>query len=647
MAIKPRAESSFGLHFDFHASEDCVIGGTLQEEDIREICQRIRPDFIQIDCKGHPGWASYPTALGNAVPHMVQDTLALWRRVTREEGVALYMHYSGVWDAKYCAEHPEDCVVRADGTLSPHATRTLGSYADRLLIPQLKELAGRYGVDGAWVDGECWGTEIDYHPDTVAAFEKETGISLGGKLPVKRGDAHFEEYLDFNRELFRRYVRYYVDEVHKEYPDFQLASNWAFTDHMPEPVCANVDFLSGDFDPWNSLNVARYAGRVIAQQNRPWDLMAWNFRMQKDDRPEFLPKHPIQTMQEAASVLSLGGGFQNYITQYRDGSPRMEQIRRMKPVADFIRAREAYCFRATPYHEAVLLLSTHNRHREAPTPFPRVGIHRMLGLTSLLCDSGLSLEIACEHTLHDRCHDYRMIVLPEHPIGLGESMIDELISYVEQGGNLLLTGVNTCRLFADRLGYTVEENVAPDRLSWVSLDHEEVGHLIGAHTITAKDAETVVWFGAEERGTDTPGALVLPFGRGKVALLAADIGQQYHVCHQFIYRHIIKALCARLYTPLVRVEHALGTLEVFDTVKNGMLSIQLLNVGGYHLTDAVATEDQISPVVDIELSIELPQAPKALVIQPDGRALPFRWCDGRAYVSIDRLDIHSILQVIE
>ena len=119
------------------------------------------------------------------------------------------------------------------------------------------------------MDGECWGTCLDYHPDTVAAFEKETGISLDGSLPVKPGDPFFEEYREFCRELFRRYVRYYVDEVHREYPDFQIASNWAYTDHMPEPVSSNVDFLSGDFNPGNSFNVARYAGRAIAQQNGP------------------------------------------------------------------------------------------------------------------------------------------------------------------------------------------------------------------------------------------------------------------------------------------------------------------------------------------------------------------------------------------
>ena len=108
--MKTRAESYFGIHCDFHAkpSKNDTIGTNLREEDIREICRTLQPDFIQIDCKGHPGWASYPSEIGNAMPHFVGDPLALWRKVTREEGVALYMHYSGIYDIKYCNEHPDD-----------------------------------------------------------------------------------------------------------------------------------------------------------------------------------------------------------------------------------------------------------------------------------------------------------------------------------------------------------------------------------------------------------------------------------------------------------------------------------------------------------------------------------------------------------
>ena len=146
--MKKRKDSFFGLHFDYHAQPQYGVQGVnLTEADIREICRIHRPDFIQIDCKGHPGWASYPSELGNAMPEFARDTLALWRKVTREEDVALYMHYSGVYDIKYCSEHPEENVMKADGTYQRGAIRTDGKYVDDLLIPQLLELAEQIGAD--------------------------------------------------------------------------------------------------------------------------------------------------------------------------------------------------------------------------------------------------------------------------------------------------------------------------------------------------------------------------------------------------------------------------------------------------------------------------------------------------------------------
>lgn len=94
-----RADSFFGVHFDFHAGMDCnEIGNNLNEDSILAILNIIKPDFIQIDCKGHPGLSSYPTKVGNKAPGFICDPLKIWRSATNKKNVALYMHYSGVYD---------------------------------------------------------------------------------------------------------------------------------------------------------------------------------------------------------------------------------------------------------------------------------------------------------------------------------------------------------------------------------------------------------------------------------------------------------------------------------------------------------------------------------------------------------------------
>ena len=65
--------------------------------------------------------------------------------------------------------------MNADGKPNDRATSVFSPYVDELMIPQLRELAGEYGVDGAWVDGDCWGTTPDYGQTAVREFCKQTG----------------------------------------------------------------------------------------------------------------------------------------------------------------------------------------------------------------------------------------------------------------------------------------------------------------------------------------------------------------------------------------------------------------------------------------------------------------------------------------
>lgn len=67
-----RADSFFGLHYDFHAGEDCKeIGKSVTRGMIRELCRTVKPDYLQCDCKGHRGLSSYPTKVGKLEIHAV------------------------------------------------------------------------------------------------------------------------------------------------------------------------------------------------------------------------------------------------------------------------------------------------------------------------------------------------------------------------------------------------------------------------------------------------------------------------------------------------------------------------------------------------------------------------------------------------
>ena len=587
-AVSDPARRYFGLHFDFHASPDrsggCSIGETLQEEDIRRICRELRPDFLQVDSKGHPGWASFPSRMGNAMPRFTGNPLQVWRQVTREEGVALYAHYSGVFDTRYKTLHPDESAKGPDGKPDKRAVRTNGSYADSLLIPQLCELALDYGLDGTWVDGECWAAAADYDPRTVAGFKKETGLDARIDSSAFRG---------YCRELFRRYLRHYVDSVHACCPDFKVCSNWAFSDEMPEAVCAGVDFLSGDFREEDSMYWARYTGRAICKQHRPWDLMAWSFRRAPGGH---VPKHPVQLMQEAATILSLGGGFQVYVTQKRDGSPRTERVLELKPLADFVHARREWTFGGEPRKQAAVLLSTFDHYESDKGLFSRAGCESVMGLVNILCDAGRSVTLLSEHDLPDAAQ-YPVILVPGLRTGLAPETVDALKEYARSGGSLVLLGAKTAEVFG--------------------------------------------------LGTEIPEAAqgVTPFGQGKLALVPEDLGRAYVSGARYEHRAQLTALLDGMYEPGVKVLRASGLLEVVDMEKDGRRLIQLINAGGAHHNLRVLTEDRIPPLTGIVLEIRTDRRPRAIRLQPEGRRLRFRWKEGVATVEIPSLEIHGTLEI--
>ena len=305
-------------------------------------------------------------------------------------------------------------------------------------------------MDGAWVDGECWASVPDYGAAALQAFREATGIQ---DVPRKPGDPHWFEFLQFNREAFRNYLRHYIAEVKKTNPEFQICSNWAFTDHMPEPVSAPVDFLSGDYSPEDSVNSARLSARYLARQGKPWDLMAWSFTTQhgKDGANQ---KTAVQLQREAAVVLALGGGFQAYFKQKRDGSICDEQMPVMAEVAKFCRARQAICHHATQVPQVALLYSTAAHYRKINGLFAR-DLSPFSGTLQALLESQQSVEVLGEHQLagpHGGVPADRRARM-----GIPRAEVQErTVAYARQGGNLLLIGPAAAALFAAELDVTLE-----------------------------------------------------------------------------------------------------------------------------------------------------------------------------------------------
>ena len=639
-----RADSFLGIHFDFHAGLDCTeVGKNTTRAMVEAIVDQVHPDYLQIDCKGHPGISSYPTKVGHPAPGFVGDPLKIWRQVTAERGVSLFMHYSGVLDYAAVNQHPEWARVTEAGKPDGGAASTFGPYVDQLLIPHLEELSDVYGVDGVWVDGECWAVARDYCDAAIKKFREQTGFN---EIPRKPSDPHWLEWNQFQREAFRQYVRHYVTELHRHNPKFQLASNWAFSEHMPEPVSIDVDFLSGDFSPVNSVNTARFSARCLAPQGKPWDLMAWSFAGSQEPRPQ---KTVPQLEREAAVVLAQGGGFQAYFRQKRDGSIYDWQMKLMAETAKFCRARQEVCHHAVSVPQIALLYSTEAHYRESGSLFQPdgPGITAMKGILHALLDSQYSVDIRSEHHLHGHMKDYPVIVVPEWTY-LDESFCQELVQYAREGGNLLLIGPNTAGLFASELDLD-SASPAPGEMSF-SLEHD--GWLVTEKTFARKVnmGPSAQPFGElhvqdDPRSPSTRAASITQKGLGRIAVVWFNFGERFTDARSATAREFLAALTHELFPhPMVEVTGS-HRVEVALARNNGKLMVNLINTSGPHAESSVLTQDEVTPLGTLDVTLRLPTKPKQIHVEPGNRKVKFAYHEGEARMTLPRLEIHDIIVV--
>ena len=592
-----REDSFLGVHFDFHAGAgDKEIGARTTPEMVQAIIDMIHPDYLQIDCKGHAGYSSYPTEVGNPAPGFVGDPLAVWRKVTADNGVALYLHYSGVWDFRAVELHPEWAVVERDGTLSKTTTSVFGQYVDKLLIPQLKELAGKYGADGVWVDGECWGTAPDYGERAVRMFKEQTGADA----PRTPEDPLWFEWIQFHREAFRNYLRHYTAAVRKEYPEFQICSNWAFTHHMSEPVSAAVDFLSGDYSPSNSVNSARIAARYLANQGMPWDLMAWSFGY--DNGKSLGQKPSAQMMREAAVTLSQGGGFQAYITQNRDGSVNLDKLPPMADAARFARARQKFCHHSVAVPQVAVHLSTFDyQHHPLPGENPWQMFSnftgRAGGILECLLECQYSVDLAGENHLLPDMSRFPLIVVPECET-LSPLFRDDLLKYAREGGSLLVIGEKMSGFFSEASGIALKGSG---------------------------------WFSTA-------------LGDGLIGFIPEGISENYEAGKDAEgIRSKVKGIVKELFAEPVAEVASSPFVDVSVREHNGKLQIHLVNTSGDHRNSPFT--ETIDPVRDIEVSVRTPAKPRAIIRQPYGNSLKFKYKEGKATFHLDALDIYDIIEV--
>ena len=638
----------FGIHYDLHArADDTELGAELTAEHLRERLLRVKPDWIQCDCKGHAGYTSWPTEVGTPSPGIVKDALRIHRDVTRELDIKLGMHYSGVWDTRALELHPEWANIDAEGKPSPHYTCRLSAYDDELMIPQMLELVHKYDVDGFWVDGENWASRPCWCDRCRQEFTRRTGLTA---IPLTSADANWPQWLAFHRDLFTEHVTSYADAVHARKPDCLICSNWMYTVRQPEPVSAPVDYLSGDYSPSWGADRAAAEGRVMDARGMTWDLMAWGFT-RVGEQP-WVMKTPTHLCQELSEVIALGGAVMIYDQPQRSGWLTGWHQDVMGEVAAWCRERQQACFGTQTASEAAILhLASH--YYTCNDPLFNLGqAHQPVeGALHALLENHLSTDIILEHDAEARLSSYKLIVVPGQT-HLSPALQAALTAYATAGGTVLLTGEHLATESPDLVGVAPLPPLHEDKPSLHYLPAgDKAAAVSGPWQPVQPLPGTEVWvelMRQQEPGKDetgVPAVTARRVGQGWVIAAHGPLFRNYIRGHYPLLRSFIGDLIARAQIPWQVTLQAPPRLELITRRRDHQLLINLINRGAAEtLSPNRVIVDELLPVTNITVQVRLNASPTQVTITPD-TDLTWDYADSLLTIQVPQVDIHSVIAI--
>jgi hypothetical protein len=643
-------EVFFGVHYDFHArADDAQLCGELTAEHLRERWLRVRPDWVHCDCKGHPGYASWPTKVGSAAPGLKQDSLGIHREVTRELGIRLGVHYSGAWDARAIQLHPDWARRDEHGAPHPRLTCRTSGYELELMTPQLLEIVDRYEVDGFWVDGDNWASLPCWCQRCVAEFARRTGHA---RAPREAADPRWGEWLAFHRALFCEYVRRYTDAVHARKPGCLVCSSYMYGARQPDPqMSVPIDYLSGDLDFRWGAEHALLEARVYDARRKSWDLMAWMHTKpgeMGDHRPWMLKPLP-HLCQELSEVIALGGAVMVYENPQRSGWLTGWHHDRIAQLAVFCRARQPFCFHTETVPQAAILhLADHfYRHNNILYQY-EPACDPLEGALHALLQTHHSTDVLTEDAIAARLRQYPLAVIPELT-GLSAALLADLTGYVRDGGHLFISGAHIARDYPRLTGATPAGDPVPAQNHLPVGDQAVPLHGAWQPVQPLPDTEVVACrLRQQEPGKDdTAQALITrrALGAGSVLAVHGPIFANYfHWPHPDL-RALIGRLLDGLAIPwLARAENASPRLELVLRRNAGRLFVNLINRGpAIVLPPKRILIEELPPLVDIVLSIRRDSPPGRVSVAPTPQPLEHSWADGVLRVRVPRVDIHEVL----
>ena len=252
--------------------------------------------------------------------------------------------------------------------------------------------------------------------------------------------------------------------------------------------------------------------------------------------------------------------------------------------------------------------------------------------------------------------DYSIVVLANGAV-IESELKEKILGYVKAGGTLIVTGAESVELFCEEL--QVVENIPVKESPLTIIRGGGMRALMKQNYVKVKTSAKICNVMNVVRlegdvactnpppkkaiGEEIPSVIESLYGNGKIVAVPFDFGLAYNEERSSQLRMLIGDIIERCSRKLyVRGSHYLETALM---EKNGKTYIHLLNTAGEHRAARVKVFDEILPMYNISVEYKLAKVPTKVKLLPENIPLLFEYDKGVLKVAVDKVEIHSAIEI--
>ncbi|GGD84317.1 alpha-amylase family protein [Paenibacillus nasutitermitis] len=655
------------VHLDFHTSEMIDgIGKSFDKQQFQHMLRKGHVDSITIFSKCHHGWAYHPSEANEIHPGLDFDLLGTMIEAAHEIDVKTPVYISAGLDEKLTRRHPEWLVRNKDdqtqwvkGFMAPgYHEFCMNTPYLQVLLKQIEEVTSRYDADGIFLD--IVGVRKCYCQYCIADIRAQGLDPRDENVIAAQGE-----------KIYANYTKSVEEAIHAIKPDMPIFHNGGHIQRGRRDLAQMNSHLELESLPTGGWGYDHFplSARYAQTLGMPYLGMTGKFHTSWGEFGGY--KHPNALRYEVA--LNLANGARCSIGDQLHPEGLMDEATYSLIGAAYseAEAKEAWCVDAEAVADIALL-----SEEAAGTAHQDRNNNSDVGAVRMLLEGKMLFDVIDKEAEFGA---YRVIILPDHiRLTDGDALTVKLENYLAQGGKLLATGESALRA-AEGTGGQGQEGFAIDLgAEWLGENpyrpdyfrpHFELPALGSAAYIFYSQGQKIrLSSGGTELGhredpyfnrdiftfcshqhTPTSGNNAGP-GMTESAngiYIAWNVFEDYATKGSLILKESIMWALRRLLPDITLRTNlpAQGVVTLQRQPQQARYVNHLLYASPVKRGNGIEVIEDIVPLRDIEVALDLPEAAKRVYLAPQGTELPYRQNGTVIEYTVPYLECHQMVVI--